>query len=57
MKSVRGERGREEARTGSDWEAKARGGQWGGVVLAPSWREASKAANVVTIFSVSIVCH
>ena len=56
IKSARGERGREEARAGSDGGAKARDGQWGGlVVVAPSWREAGKAANVVTIVSVSMV--
>ena len=30
MKSTRGERGREGARTGNGGEAKAWGGQWGG---------------------------
>ena len=30
MKSARGEKGRNEARAGSDGEAKARGSQWGG---------------------------
>ena len=58
MKSAHRKRGREEARAGSGGEAKARGSQCGGeVVVAPSWREASKATNVVTIVSVSIVCH
>ena len=58
MKSARGERGRKEARAGGGGEAKAWGGQWGeSVVVAPSWREASMAANVVTIVSVSGVCH
>ena len=46
------ERGREEARVGNGREAKAQGGQWGGsVVVAPSWREASEATNVVIIVS------
>ena len=41
-----GEKGREEARAGKGGEAKARGGHWGGsVVVAPSQKEASEAAN------------
>ena len=49
-----GERGHEEARAGSGGEAKAWGDQWGSlVVVAPSCREGSKAANVIPIVLVS----